>query len=236
VNEAANLDQWELLGETTRWGRYLAERERAIILRGLALAGGPGNAVDLGCGGGRWGKILADNGWEMTCVDVSEEALRSCQLKIPSARCIRVEPTAVEIPCGTRSQRLLLCMEAPDVVEPSWFAPEAGRVLEDSGHLIGFYMNPQSWRGLMWRPKKNRPDSWIRHYTGPGYQEWKRRLVSHGFEMLHEESFAWAPFNRGSNSALIPIATAIERVLGLTHLVRFAPWLLFVARKKSGRS
>jgi SAM-dependent methyltransferase len=231
AQQTPKLDYWERIGETTRWGRYLAVKERALVLRGLALAGPPGKAVDMGCGGGRWGKILADHGWEMTCVDVSAEALGACQAKMPSARCICVEPTSTVIPCETRSQRLLMCMEAPDVVEPPWFAPEAGRVLQDSGHLIGFYMNPQSWRGVLWRMRRETNGIGGRHYWGPSYQDWKRNLVAQGFEMLHEESYSWAPFGRTSDSRLIPFATSIERITGLSHLVRFAPWILFIARK-----
>lgn len=232
ANEPAPIEYWEKIGSTTRWGRYLAEKEMGIIRRGLECAGTPSKAVDLGCGGGRWSEILAQRGWQMTCVDIDENALRSCQLKMPSATCIRVSPTDAGIPCTDRSQKLILCMEAPDVIEKSWFEVEAQRVLENGGHVIGFYMNPHSWRGLVWDSGPKNNPAGETHYTGPAYAKWKRSFLARGFEMLHEESYAWAPFPRTSNSALIPFASAMERLFLLTRLVRFAPWILFVARKK----
>lgn len=226
----------ELIGVTTRWGRYLAQKENGIIVRGLDIAGAPGKAVDLGCGGGRWSKVLADRGWGMTCVDIDENSLRSCQQKIPSATCIRVAPTDTRIPCTDKSLELVLCMEAPDVIERDWFAPEARRVLKDGGYVIGFYMNRHSWRGMAWDPARSVNGNVEKYYTGPAYRDWKRTFRTQGFAMLHEESYAWPPFGRTSDSPLIPLATTIERMLGLKHLIRFAPWILFVAQKREERA
>jgi hypothetical protein len=96
-------------------------------------------------------------------------------------------------------------------------------------------MNPSSWRGWAWDPVRGATPAGEIYYTGPAYADWRRNFISHGFEMLHEESYAWAPFGRTSDSPLIPIATAIESVLGLKHLLRFAPWILFVARKTQAK-
>ena len=231
-NETPQLDYWEIVGESTRWGRYLAARERQVILRGMKAAGSPGRAVDIGCGGGRWSKILYDAGWQMTCIEVNEDALNSCLHKMPSATAILIPPTEYGIRCETGSQRLLVCMEAPEVIEFPWFSSEAHRILEKSGHVIGFYMNPQSWRGALWKLSRTTNGLGGQHYSGPSYTVWKRNFLSNGFEMLHEESLAWSPFGRESNSALVPFAAEMERRLGLNRLVRFAPWVLFVARKK----
>src|SRR5262245_49776902 len=122
------VEYWEMIGRTTRWGRYLAERERSAILRGERVAKQPAAGVDVGCGGGRWSKILSDLGWEMTCIDIRTDALHACQQKIPSARCVLATSQDRAIPCATNSQRLLLCMEVPYVLETDWFADEAYRI------------------------------------------------------------------------------------------------------------
>ncbi len=117
------------------------------------------------------------------------------------------------------------------MIERDWFAPEAGRVLTPGGYVIGFYMNRQSWRGMAWDPARSVNGDVEKYYTGPAYCDWRRAFNASGFKMLHEESYAWAPFGRTSDSALIPFATALERMLGLKYHLRFAPWILFVAQK-----
>jgi SAM-dependent methyltransferase len=228
----SKLEYWELIARTTRWGRYLAKVETDIILRGDRLVSERTNAVDLGCGGGRWSRLLADRGWNMTCVDVNPDSLHACRQKLPEARCVQVTPESTSIPCETRSQRMILCMEAPDVIEGEWFIPEAMRVIEPGGVFIGFYMNPRSWRGLVWRSMRTSNWDGGKHYSGPPYSTWRKRFLSAGFEMIHQESCSWAPFGRTSNSPLIPLFTRLERWTQLHRLTAIAPWVLFVARKK----
>jgi SAM-dependent methyltransferase len=232
-SQPLELEYWEVIGTMTRWGRYLAEVEKATILFGHQAAGDPRKCVDIGCGGGRWSKVLADRGWAMTCIDISAPALESCHRRISSAECILVTPSNKAIPCATNTQRIVLCMEAPEVVETDWFIPEVFRVLEGGGILIGSYMNPHSWRGLAWRMRHSTNGIGGKHYAGPSFSRWKRQLLQSGFEMLREESCAWLPFGRESDSLLIPPATKWERRLHFYRVTRFAPWILFVARKRT---
>jgi hypothetical protein len=43
---------------------------------------------------------------------------------------------------------------------------------------------------------------------------------------------AWAPFTRKSDARLIPLATALERVLGLRRLPALSPLIVVTARRR----
>src|SRR5215211_3349417 len=100
----------------TTWGRYLSELERAEILRAEARCEKPGRAIDLGCGGGRWSKLLSDRGWEMTSTDIDAPSLAVCAANVPKARCVLVSPSDRTIPAETNSLQLALCMEVPLII------------------------------------------------------------------------------------------------------------------------
>src|SRR5579863_6124598 len=84
---------WEVAAQSL-WGSYISEMEKEAILRAHELAGTPARAVEIGCEGGRRSKLLSDLGWRMTCTDVDAKALKLCQLRLPEAACIVVEPEA----------------------------------------------------------------------------------------------------------------------------------------------
>jgi hypothetical protein len=230
---APNLTHWERVGQTTSWGRYLAEIEGRAILRGAELAEKPGHAIDMGCGGGRWSKLLSDRGWKMTCTDVDSHALSICQHTIPTANCFLARPEDRSIPVDSNSAGLMLCIEVVPLIEADWFAPEAHRVLSDGGLLVGVYINGRSWRAMAWRIKQRltRAQDGDQFYQA-AYSDCRRRLIATGFEMVHEESFCWGPFTRDSNSPLVPAVAKVERALGLHRVVSWSPWVVFIARKK----
>src|SRR4051812_31276704 len=83
----AGVTFWEAVAES-RWGKHLTEVERHAIIQAQSLAGKPARALEVGCEGGRWSKLLSDLGWEMTCIDVDPTRLAVCQERIPRARCL----------------------------------------------------------------------------------------------------------------------------------------------------
>lgn len=230
------MTRWERLGYTTRWGRYLAEVEKHLILRGEAIAGQSAQSakgIDVGCGGGRWSKLLADRGWDMTCMDVDRADLSICERKVPSARCVLTLPENTEIPVPPNSARVLLCIEVVPIIEASWFPAEASRVLQRGGVIIGVCINGQSIRGMASRLSNilATGSSKYRYYQS-SYTECRQRLQSNGFDIVHEESCCWGPFGRESNSRFVPAFVKIERVLGLNRVVTWGPWVGFIAQKK----
>ncbi len=230
------LTYWDQINDA-RWGEYLIEREREVITRGQALAAKPGYGIDLGCGSGRWSSLLAGLGWKMTSIDVDPHSLAICQRNVPSAICIQADPADVTIPCTSQSSNLVVCIEVAPAIQAPWFLPECARVLTDQGLIIGVWWNRRSWRWLGWKAKQVLTGKAAPHafYKKP-YAEWKRDLHAAGFKILHDEGFSWAPFDRASNSPLIPLFTKLERWLGLHRWVSFSPWVLFIAQKQAGEA
>jgi SAM-dependent methyltransferase len=224
---------WERAAEK-RWGRYLTSAEKAA-LETAASSVRLGTSLEIGCDGGRWSGLLAALGWSTICVDVSEEAVELCRSRIPSARCLLTKSEDRSFPVEDTSVNLLLVYEVPPVTNSPWFASEAARVLEPGGTLVCTISNPASIRAAVYRARTLVSASrrrW-RTYEGPTFQDVRRDLEAHGFNLLHKEGLGWAPFNRHSDSRLIPYFTWLEQVVGLRRLVRFSPLVIVVARRMS---
>lgn len=226
---------WEQVA-TTRWGNYISEIERRIILQAQSLAWNPTEALEIGCEGGRWAKLLADMGWKLTCIDVDAVALNQCRHRVPNAECILADPADIAIPCESGSISLLLCVEVASVIGSDWFLSEVARVLRIEGIFVGTVWNKASLRGLTATIRHNAKwhKNGTRFYTYT-YRDWRRHLCDAGFDVVHEEGLCWAPFSRASNSPVIPFATRFERLLSLHHVPALSPWIAFIARKANAK-
>ena len=223
---------WDAVART-KWGNYLADFEKRLVSLGNNYAAKRGRGVDLGCGSGRWSRQLTDRGWQMTCIDVAPGDLAVCQRNVPEATCVLSPVDAAAIPCASRAAGILLCIEVAPVIDSPWFIPEAHRVLDTGGVLVGVLCNRNSWRGLTVRTKSRlrRAQSGYPFYQH-SYPEFRNKLITTGFEMLHQEGFCWGPADRCSNSALVPIYSRLERALRLHRRVNVSPWVAFIARKR----
>lgn len=219
---------WEPVA-SRRWGRYISSIERQAIEFAMNRAPATGQALEVGAEGGRWSKMLADHGWQMTCTDINAAALEICQKRIPSAKCLLVDQDSTQFPCETNSVGLLLAIEVHELVEQEWFVLEARRVLTENGLFVGVFQNKRSWRAVL-RNLKREANGEFKQYTA-SYAPWRTSMETQGFEMLKEVGLCWMPFGRTSNSPLIPMAVGIEKMLGLHRLPTLSPWIVFVARK-----
>ena len=228
INVHPPTTEWELVA-TTRWGRYTTEVVESAVRAAADIALTRGAALEVGCEGGRWSRLLSDMGWTLTCTDINADALAVCRQRLPTATCIHVSPSATTLPCAAESVSLLLCLEVFEVMESSWFAKEANRVLSADGVLVGVTLNRMSLRGMFVRAK--------RHLTGRpalykiSYAECRRRMESAGFIVAFEQGYCWFPFGRSSNSRLAPFFIGVERRFGLGRFTAFSPWVVFIARK-----
>jgi SAM-dependent methyltransferase len=213
----------------SRWGSYMTALEKKAILRAHDFSKTTGPAIEIGCEGGRWSKMLHDLDWKMTCVDIDAQALNICRARIPQAHCILTTPSDVRIPSHDRSMQLLLCMEVPAVLPNSnWIVEEACRVLKPGGILVGRFHNLLSGRGVFHHTTaalRRKQDDYRRLYP-----TWRALLRKKGFRFLHEEGLCWFPFRRASNSALVPKAIAFEEQIGLRRIPSLSPFVVFVAR------
>lgn len=232
TNERDKTPPWESMATHRRYPCYTSEIEQQVLWRALSLIPNPTIALDIGCEGGRWSKLLADRGWSLTCIDIDQQSLMICKQRIPTATCLLVNPDDSHLPCDSESVGLVLCIEVPNVIESDWFITEAFRVLQKDGLLVGMFFNQESWRG------------WMHHLIAPifygsvslyrlAYPAWRRRLEKKGFRLLHEEAFGWFPFRKSSDSPLVPVFAHLERSLGLQKLVTYSPLLAFIAQKRT---
>ena len=220
--------KWEQVAET-RWGAYTTQMEQRVIEFASSKSGSCGSAIEVGCEGGRWSRLLTDLGWKMTCLDIDEQALRVCQTKVPEARCVLGSPKDTSLPCGTASMRLVLCMEVRPVIQSDWFVSEASRILEPGGILVGMFWNRWSLRGLFSHLNSRRKGE-ISFYD-QAYPPWREKCRNAGFDFLREDGCCWFPLARESNSRLAPFFSGLERFLGLRRLPSVSPWIVFAARK-----
>ena len=221
---------WERVAKS-RWGMYVSDAERRAILMANDLAKGIAThtALDVGCDGGRWTKLVVDLGWEVISTDINPDTLSVCQKRIPSAKCILVEKDSTTLPCETESCVLLLCIEVP-VSSSDWFQKEAIRVLHTGGLMVIVIQNRRSLRGHFYHltsTLKKRID-----YYKISYPQWRNELCKKGFNLISEEGICWFPFRRSSNSILVPAFIQLEEVLGLRRLPSLSPWVVLVARKQ----
>jgi SAM-dependent methyltransferase len=224
---------WETVA-TTRWGRYTTEVVEEAINTGTEMAGRPGSALEVGCEGGRWSRLLASAGWAMTCTDIDPQVLSVCQRRVPMANCVLVSPDDTTLPCATGTMNLMLCLEVFPVMDSPWFAREASRVLADDGILVGVVLNRMSLRGMFVRAKQYVTGGSHEFYN-VSYAEWRRRTQEAGFDISLERGYCWFPLTRESDSRLAPFFISLERWFGLSRLTALSPWIVFVARKRPSR-
>lgn len=220
---------WERVA-LTRWGSYLSGVERRAILEGQGRFQAPTAALDVGCEGGRWSRLLAERGWSMTCLDVDAGTLRACHLRLPQATCHLVGREDSRLPVEDCSQDLVLCMQVPPVVQSDWFPLEAWRVLRPGGVIVGVFFNGWSVRGLAGRLKAAFLGGY--RYYRLAYLPWRSRLRAQGFDFGHEEGYCWFPIPRTCDGWYVPWVVRLERLLGLPRLVGLSPWVVFVAIKR----
>jgi SAM-dependent methyltransferase len=223
---------WERVA-TTRWGRYVTERQREALLYAFD-AGRRGTCLDVGCDGGRWSSLAAAHGWQLVCTDVNADSLALCRRRLPTARCLHVSPADKTLPVETNSVELVIVYEVPQLLESHWCVPEVARALSAEGRLVCSYWNPLSLRGGAYRLlRKLRPSSRVLdYYGGPPYHSFRKTLQAQGFELVREEGICWFPFTRDSDSRLVPLAVKTEAALGLRHLTGVSPWVLVVAIRR----
>ena len=233
IQEAALAEkpctQWEHVA-LTRWGSYLTEIEQEAIGAASRLAGIPGRALEVGCEGGRWSRMLTHAGWDMTCTDVNPDSLRICQRRVPSAECVLVTQEQQVLPVQTEAVRLLLCIEVAPVSNSRWFAAEAYRALEPGGVLVAVTWNRHSLRGQFVRLAAYLSGKSEEFYK-ISYTTFRQQLTTAGFSMLTEKGYCWFPFGRESNSSWVTRATQWEQSLRLHKLLRVSPWVICTARK-----
>src|SRR5688500_12838827 len=117
----------------TRWGAYIHQVEERAIMLGHHACGRIGHALEHGCEGGRWCRMLDRLGWRITCTDVNPGWVDVCRSRLPNANCVLVTPDDREFPAEDGSIDLLLCVGVPPAIQSDSFISECMRVLKPGG-------------------------------------------------------------------------------------------------------
>src|SRR5262245_470362 len=73
-------------GQPLWLNRYQAELQLRAYTSLLSRVRRRGRALDVGCGAGRWCKLLADRGWDVTGIDLQPELIRRNRHRFPDLR------------------------------------------------------------------------------------------------------------------------------------------------------
>jgi SAM-dependent methyltransferase len=222
------VQYWDAIA-STKWGRYISAAEEGAIESAQATAPAPRAALDAGCGGGRWTRLLLDRGWSVTGFDVDPDAVRAHRDRNPEADCLIVDPNNERLPVADGAASLVVCIEVLAVAHSAWFPGEARRVLAPGGRVVAVVWNRHSLRGLLadWSARVRTEGSHPHYCTS--YRDWRARLRRAGFTIDAEQGLCWFPFGRSSESRLISTCVVAERWLGLARLPSMSPWVLVTA-------
>jgi ubiquinone/menaquinone biosynthesis C-methylase UbiE len=222
---------------TVALGQYLDHVERQFILSTLTRDPSVHKLVDLSGGSGRIAVPLAQLGYDVTVTDVSIIPLRRLRQKDHSIRAELVDATTPVLPLADGSVDAALCIQVPFYVEDgrNWFFREVHRVVRPGGWLIVTSTNRLSYKGWLRRfllvLGRMEPQSWHRFEYVSTPVDMETRLNQAGFSVERHLGYNWAPTLRFSDTALLPVYTTIERLVGLDRIPALSPWVITSARR-----
>lgn len=226
---------WETIARNTKWGKYVSDIEKDVILRANEYCIRKNCVLEVGCEGGRWLKMLENYGWEnINAIEIDKKSLEICQRRLPNAKCLLVSTQNKHLPLPDNSADLLLTIEVIPVIHSDWFYEEAHRVLDKDGILVGVLHNKHSLRGFLfnlYRVFKDKPSEYNDSYR-KSYRYYTELMEKTGLEILYDIGFCWFPFGRFSNSPFIPFFVFLERILKLNKILALSPWIAFIAKKR----
>jgi hypothetical protein len=139
------------------------------------------------------------------------------------------------LPLLDKSVDTVVAIQAPAASDEAWFREECRRVLRPGGAVLVTLYNALSYKGLLTRlrlrPRRSDVPALESLYYQRSSAENLRLWRAGGFQPGHMRGYYWAPFDRRSDSACVPAAAALERVLGLRGLVAVSPVVLVELRR-----
>lgn len=120
------------MGETGDFGRqYVLDAPMAARLRGLTK----GAALDVGCGEGRFCRILRAEGFEPVGLDPTEELLAAARDRDPAGHYIEGRAEALDLPDAS-FELVVSCLSLIDIEDAQTAIAEMARVLKPGGTLL----------------------------------------------------------------------------------------------------
>lgn len=144
--------------QSNRWADYVAITKDSahwpLVEQAAALAGPPGHALDLGCGGGRDTRFLLAQGWRVTAVDREPAALAALD-PLAGPRLQLVQSSFEEFGYPAASYDLISAQYALPFITPEQFPPIFARIrqaLRPGGVLTCQFFGPHDTWNLAGRP------------------------------------------------------------------------------------
>ena len=120
------------MGETGDFGRqYVLDGPMTARLRGLA----GGAALDVGCGEGRFCRILRAEGFAPVGLDPTEELLAAARARDPDGRYVEGRAEALDFP-DAGFDLVVSCLSLIDIEDAATAIAEMARVLKPGGTLL----------------------------------------------------------------------------------------------------
>lgn len=211
-------------GYGNRMGRYKTRRERDFI--DAHLPEGARTVLDLGGASGRFAVGLGAAGYQVTVVDIAEDALRRLEA---------TSPTNVQVVCSDflafeakEPFDVVVAIEAIQSFADTPLTEVFERVraaLKPGGTFVFTELNADSWHHRLHELRSKKP-----RYLVAGPQGYEAALSAAGFRMQEMLGFVWMPLPVSSDSRLVTVFAWIESTLRLGRFRRQSPWLLVAAR------
>jgi ubiquinone/menaquinone biosynthesis C-methylase UbiE len=175
------------VGASLWFNRFAARWQRRTFMNLLESVGDISGkqVLDVGCGTGRWSRILRDRGAMVTGIDLQSETLNENARRIPGCRF--VEMSADSIGFKDRSFDLITTVTTLQHVphgSQELALSEMRRVLRDSGAAI--LLENTTDRGI--------------HVFANSIEEWSSKALAAGFRVEHIVPYDFAPIVRGLTS------------------------------------
>lgn len=180
--------------------------------------------LDMGGGSGRFAVPLIKEGFDVTVVDLNQDAIKLCKERgIIKSFCADIKEF------HSLGYDAVLAIELFLVTTPEEVFKVANQKLSKDAIFIFVGTNKNSWRYKLhnFRSKKSI------NYGELSIQEYEKLLIQNGFKIISLKGFNWIPFKVNSNNILIPFFAKIESLFRLDRWLSQSPWLLFSCQKTS---
>ena len=214
--------------------RSLLLREVGFANKALIHAIQSGILLDLCCGVGEVSLMLHTSGLRSLGLDMNPLALNQFRQHSQEVRLIQGD--ALHLPFCSGSLDAIVPMHCFDLLDRVKFLQECSRVLRSGGLLIFDALNRHSYklilkkldRFLGLRISGSLNDRWIDVFS---FGEVLQSICQAGLNLQIANGYGWAPFLVDSDSRLVNVTTAIERILRLNRYPNISPRNLIVVKK-----
>ncbi|KKH84514.1 hypothetical protein DU80_19820 [Methanosarcina mazei] len=225
--QSENEEYYPDFANSTVMGNYLTKKEEELINAILEKENLNNSLMlDIGGGSGRFAIPLHLKGKKVIVLDSSANALLSLKNNQNNLPIIRGNGEKLPFKSGTFD--IIFVIETIEyITNKQSFLDECRTMLKEDGILIVTILNRLSYK-MLHPNRKKRPE-----FYWTTYGEFKKSLITGGFDPEKAFGFNWIPANRSSNNSLIPYFAMIECFLGLKNLPSISPWVIISARKNN---